>query len=588
MSEDIIESSQDAKWAVLNSQISTLKSVAIISDSLSVGRSQVCDIVLTESTFGSHANILKSVSKNHFTIFRKPDSLFAYLKDTSKNGTYVNGKKVQRNGQVLLKTNDKISMGQINPIIYIFELLLTDNLPKTLTPLSNLEVTPKYINVLPVWGRLLSCLEELESCDLHKDTFRVGRSRTCDLSIEQTKLTGRKKLIFSKEHFIIGKDPGNNIAYITDLSRGGTYINNVLIGKNKNQILQHNDRIAIGPKLQVFIYKCMYDHDTNFLPPELKAMYEPSTILGKGAVGEVRLAYEKLTCKMVAIKKIIKGRSTLSQKHELNHPSKIQTEIDILSTLKFPFIISMMNIVETPKEVFIVLDYMRGGELTNRILSHQPMTESNAKFLFYQIVLAVQYLHSKGVTHRDLKPENVLLYSDETETLVKVSDFGLSKVTEDDDMMRTVCGTMSYIAPEILNRHVSRYNKQVDVWSLGVILFYMLGKELPFVCKEKNGELEQMILKGKYSMNSVRWRETSAYARDLVKRMLTVDPENRINLDEVLKHFWLSKDLKMQLGVKALYETILEEMEDNAFTYNLEPPLKQIRLSYEDSSLSSH
>lgn len=456
-----------------------------------------------------------------------------------------------------------------------------------MTPLSILDSTPKYTEVLPVWGRLLSCLSDLESYDLHKDCFKVGRSLMCDVPVEVTRLNKSNKNIFSKEHFKICKDSEKNIAYITDLSKVGTYLNNRLIGKNKMQILQNDDRISVGPRLQVFIYKCMYDHDTTFLPVELKAYYEPSTVLGKGAVGEVRLAYEKLTCKMVAIKKIMKGRSTASQIHQLNHPSKINTEISILSALNYPFIISMKNIVETPKEVFIVLDYMKGGELTNRILSHEPMTESNIKFLFYQMVLAVDYLHNRGITHRDLKPENVLLYSEEPETLVKVSDFGLSKVTDEDDMMRTICGTMSYIAPEILNRGISEYNRQVDVWSLGVILFYMLGKRLPFKSKDKN-ILEKLIITGEYSMEEIQWKDISLYAKDLVKRMLTVKPENRITISEILKHSWLSRDIGMQLRVNALYEEHVDTTEDIVFTYDMmEPPSKRTRLSSDETS-SSH
>lgn len=138
----------------------------------------------------------------------------------------------------------------------------------------------------------------------------------------------------------------------------------------------------------------------------------------------------------------------------------------------------MKEIVDTEKDVFIVLEYMEGGELTSRILSINSMTESNIKHIFYQIVLAVKHLHQNGVAHRDLKPENVLLLNHETDTLVKLSDFGLSKIMNN-DFMTTLCGTLNYIAPEILNGAV-RYNEQVDVWSLGVILYYMISTEFPF------------------------------------------------------------------------------------------------------------
>lgn len=136
---------------------------------------------------------------------------------------------------------------------------------------------------------------------------------------------------------------------------------------------------------------------------------------------------------------------------------------------------------ETQGCVYIVLEYLEGGELTDRILSIQTLPEGIIKLLFYQIAQAVQYLHNQGITHRDLKPQNVLLVSDAAKTRVKVGDFGLSKLIVDDgSLLRTVCGTPCYAAPEIWDENHTVYDKKVDVWSLGVILYYMLEQELPF------------------------------------------------------------------------------------------------------------
>lgn len=120
--------------------------------------------------------------------------------------------------------------------------------------------------------------------------------------------------------------------------------------------------------------------------------------------------------------------------------------------------------------------------MTNRILSIESLQESTVKFLFYQIVLAVQYLHSKEITHRDLKPQNILLSSQAPKARVKITDFGLSKLVNEDTFLRTKCGTPYYCAPEIWDEKNTVYDKKVDVWSLGVILYYMLAKELPFRC----------------------------------------------------------------------------------------------------------
>uniref|UniRef100_A0A6P7G6G0 Ovarian-specific serine/threonine-protein kinase Lok-like n=1 Tax=Diabrotica virgifera virgifera TaxID=50390 RepID=A0A6P7G6G0_DIAVI len=524
--ENVASNSQDSnKWGRLISCIPTLKSVAINKDSFKLGRSLSCDIIVTESNF-SQNTLIGTISKEHFLIFKKPCSTYAYLQDLSKNGTYVNGTKVERGKSVCLRTGDKIAIGQRMNSVYTFQSLLQEELPDTLTPLTHLENTPTYTEVLPIWGRLLSCLLFLKSFDIHQDRFKVGRSEKCDVSISHTTLRQEYKDLFSKEHFIICKDSTSKVVYIKDMSKSGTYLNNRLIGKHNMNILQHDDKISIGPKLEIGWFNW---HICDAVLRDLV--------------------------------------------------------IFLMATILQPFIISMQHIVETPMDVYIVLDYMRGGELTNRILSNEPMTESNVKFLFYQMVLAVDYLHTKGITHRDLKPENVLLHSEDVETLLKVSDFGLSKVTEEDDMMKTICGTLSYIAPEILNRQIREYNRQVDVWSLGVILFYMLGKRLPFKSPDR-AIMEKNIINGYYTFEDEKWEDISSEAKDLVREMLTVEPEERITVINILKHQWLSKDLNMKIRVNQLYHSHLENMEENITPFDNEPSAKRSRSSSDESSTS--
>ncbi|CAH1964952.1 unnamed protein product [Acanthoscelides obtectus] len=431
--------------------------------------------------------------------------------------------------------------------------------------------------IVAPWGRLIACLLCLDSVDLYETTVSVGRSSDCDISLSNAKIDPKIKAIFSKQQFVINKDCEKGVTFIKDLSTYGTYLNGVCIGKNKQNVLQRDDVIAIGkPDRNVFIYRA-YSQDMTYLPEELRGKYEPSIMLGKGAAGEVRLAFEKRTCEMFAIKRILKARSSTSQMCKLNHPLKIQSEINILQSLSHPFIIKMRDIIETPEEVFIVLDYMRGGELKHRIQSRSPMTENNVKFLFHQIVLAVEYLHKQGITHRDLKPENVLLATEETETLVKVSDFGLSKITEEEDIMNTVCGTYYYMAPEVIGVRNPQYNKQVDVWSLGVILYYLLSGSLPFKSSDKK-ELNRLIVSGQYQMFDTCWQGVSRAARDLVQRMLTVKPQSRITIAEILKHPWIDKDLAMQYRVNTLLEANMITSQEFVVTYNMDPPAKRLRL----------
>ncbi|KAJ8949326.1 hypothetical protein NQ314_008246 [Rhamnusium bicolor] len=559
-------------WGRLVSCLSTLESVVIDKSSFKIGRGANCDVIIDKNKIPQ--NGYTNISKEHCLITKEPPDTNIYLKDLSKNGTYLNSTNIRKD-KVILKDNDKIAMGQKNLDVYVFQSFPMD-VPDTLTPsMSNSPAVAIRAPLLPTWGRLISCMLHLDSFDLSGPTFKVGRSSLCDAVIDRMGIGSINKNKFSKEHFLIVKNADNNITYITDLSRSGTYLNGRLIGRNNRNILQNDDTIGISPKkTRVYVYKSMYSLDANYLPPELRRKYEPSIVLGKGACGEVRLVYEKCTCKMYAVKKILKARSTASQMHKLNHPSKIHTEINILQSLSHPFVIHMEEIVETQDEVFFVLEYMKGGELNNRILSAVPLTESNIKCLFYQIVLAVQFLHTNGITHRDLKPENVLLFSDDVETLVKVSDFGLSKVTDGEDLMTTVCGTLQYIAPEILDARIPEYDKQVDVWSLGVILFYMLSKNLPFKSPDR-GILCKLIISGSYNMDELSWSGISHLARDLIKRMLTVDPQQRITISAILNHPWLAKDIPMQYRVQAMLQDTLAPSERNEMdTYNMEPPYK--------------
>lgn len=446
----------------------------------------------------------------------------------------------------------------------------------TLTPLTNSQKNQIQIPIKP-WGRLQPCLSYLEPIDLVSNSIMLGRSEHCDIVIHKHKFVSNQCLNVSKRHFVIFKDI-DAPTFITDLSKNGTFVNGILIGKGKKFVLQHNDVISIANKnLNVYLYTHAEITFTNYLPRALRAKYEPFKLLGRGAVGEVHLAYEKTTCKKYAIKKIIKGRSTDSNTHLLNHPTKIQTEINILKALSHPCIIKVREIVETDDEVFIVLQYMRGGELTSRIRSMQ--SEQQVKFIFYQIAMAVGYLHLQGITHRDLKPENVLLASDEAETLIKVTDFGLSKITEDNGCMQTICGTLNYIAPEVIDTRYKEYNRQCDVWSMGVILYYMLCKELPFKANDRPA-LIKIIMRGEYSMDGSNWAGVSREAKHLIKRMLTVNPQRRITVPQILEHPWIVMDVKLQYKVDKLIESNINEekmfySDSNDSSPSSEPPPKR-------------
>lgn len=227
----------------------------------------------------------------------------------------------------------------------------------------------------------------------------------------------------------------------------------------------------------------------------------------------------------------------------------------------------MTDVVYGPGHVYIVLEYMAGGELQSRVLRHRYLEEPLAKLYLYQMSLAVQYLHQQAITHRDLKPENVLLASAAPRTILKLTDFGLSRVLGESCVMRTLCGTPLYLAPEILRTMLDSdtpYTAQVDVWSLGCIMYYMLYGHTPFQTNSSSsssssgggntlnnnnqhnshsnnvaGQLYSRITKGDYTIPSDSKQVVSKQAISLIVKMLVVDPTERITVDKLLEHCWL-------------------------------------------------
>ncbi|GJQ81753.1 putative forkhead associated domain protein [Trypoxylus dichotomus] len=453
-------------------------------------------------------------------------------------------------------------------------------LPSTLTP-ADINLTPEtealITNPGNVWGRLFPTLECLSAYDLKRPTFKLGKNEDCDCVLTDETFIRTKLDNISREHFVITREPGKPV-HIQDLSKNGTFLNGEKIGKRKSRILQNDDEISIGFQgLKVFIYKNFQDSKDDFLPSCLHKKYFASKFLGRGACGEVRLIFDKRTCRPYAIKKIIKAKSF--GKQCMNNSSAIQKEIRILKDwANHPFIINMYDIEETPDAFFIAMEYMEGGQLTNLIKSGQLM-EKHVKYLFYQIVVGIGYLHENGIIHRDLKPENILLKEkDSLDTIVKISDFGLSKILDNESLANTRCGTPFYIAPEIVDPTQPFYDRKVDIWSLGVLLYYMLSQELPFAPSDIK-LLSQLVLKGQYNMDQPVWNSVTEDAKDLVQNMLTVRPENRINLEEISDHPWIGQDARVQKKVNDLLYGI-----SGTYTFDLDgtiigPNAKRVRYS---------
>lgn len=296
--------------------------------------------------------------------------------------------------------------------------------------------------------------------------------------------------------------------------------------KVKRRILRHNDIICIEKKPTIGLRFIATDVVTNDFPIEIDQEYHIGAELGRGACGSVHFVQDRLTCKPYALK---------YTKGDLKKVRLILREVDILKHMKHPCILHLSTIKTNNDSAAIFLDFMKGGDLNKRMQARGPFSEALSKFLFYQICCGTKYLHSQNVTHRDLKPENILLATVDDFTLVKISDFGLSKRIQTDTVLATQCGTIFYLAPEVLSG--DSYTNKVDIWSLGVVLFNCLSNCYPYRSHEdvSDGFIE-------LKLRTPYWKNVTHAAKTLIAATLSVNVANRPSIDELLAHDWLSPE----------------------------------------------
>jgi len=211
-------------------------------------------------------------------------------------------------------------------------------------------------------------------------------------------------------------------------------------------------------------------------------------------------------------------------------------EMEILQRVDHPNIIKLHEMIEAENKLYFVMELVTGGELFDRIVEKGSYSEEDAKVLVRKIVGAIEYLHKQDIAHRDLKPENLLVKSIEDDTEVKIADFGLSKIIDKDKMMQTACGTPGYVAPEVLN--AEGYDREVDMWSVGVITYILLCGFPPFY-SESVPEVFEQIMKAEFDYPEEYWDEISGEAKDFINHLLIVDVAKRMTADQALQHPWL-------------------------------------------------
>mmetsp|Transcript_4233 Transcript_4233/g.6404 ORF Transcript_4233/g.6404 Transcript_4233/m.6404 type:complete len:460 (-) Transcript_4233:113-1492(-) len=276
---------------------------------------------------------------------------------------------------------------------------------------------------------------------------------------------------------------------------------------------------------------------------KIEDKYQITQKLGEGTYGAVYLGSNKQTGVVRAIKHIPKSMVT--------RPERLDNEVKLMMAADHPNIAKIFEVIEDRRNIYLVLEHCSGGELFDYIIEKQHLTETEAASLFRQVMLAISHLHSMEITHRDLKPENLMFSEKSTQSPLKLIDFGLARMTRNQELMTSRAGTPFYISPEVLK---GSYDKKTDVWSAGVILYIMLCGYPPFH-SNSDSEVFSKVMQGSFNFRGKEWRSVSKQAKQLIRQMLTLDNSKRPSAEQVLQHPWLKDPLPrepLSLDVKSL------------------------------------
>ena len=271
--------------------------------------------------------------------------------------------------------------------------------------------------------------------------------------------------------------------------------------------------------------------------------------IGEGTFGKVKLGTHIQTEEKVAIKILEKDRIC-----DVSDVERVSREIHILKLIRHPNIIQLYEvistqIIETPKKLYLIMEYASGGELFDYIVKNNKLKEKEACKFFHQLIAGIEYIHKLHIVHRDLKPENLLLDHNKN---IKIVDFGLSNTYKSNELLKTACGSPCYAAPEMIagKKYVG---VQVDIWSAGVILFAAVCGYLPFE-DPNTSQLYKKILNGDYQFPKF----ISPEGKDLIKHILDIEPETRYSIEDTRKHLWFSQvSEEVKPGILVGYDHII-------------------------------
>ena len=386
------------------------------------------------------------------------------------------------------------------------------------------------------WGRAVCTNADYPSRNLVESEIQIGRKSSCALQLRHAAISG--------VHCILHHLADSHLTFLTDVSTNGTWIDGRKAEKGRRVLVGNGSEIVLIRNNTEKISYHIYHHHAQQQRRQQQeeqggphAKYELGEPLGTGAFAVVKQCVNRETGEKFAMKIIEK------KKFMLNHASRrgeaLMDEVRILQRLNHPHIIAIHDVFETERQLYLVLELVTGGDLFDKIIAQhgRGFSEQRSHRIFSQMIDATAYLHSHNVVHRDLKPENVLLCRPDSDD-IKLSDFGLSRIVGDGSTMKTLCGTPQYLAPEVLNDELSRrgYDKAVDLWSLGVVLYVLLTGMAPF---NENKNLVDEVKNGRYSFPAQHWASKSRASVQLIRSLLCMDPAKRWTVEQVKQSDWM-------------------------------------------------
>lgn len=373
-----------------------------------------------------------------------------------------------------------------------------------------------------------------------KQEWKFGRDQSCDVWL------GHSKRI-SKVHFVIWVNGKDDTVLIKDVSTNGTTLNKVKLSKGQGYILAQGDEISAGMGVaeDVICFAVFLKRSSTQTPQDgIHALYDlRSGVLGQGAFAVVKRAVERATGDHYAVK-IIDKKKVMSG-------MAVKREIDILKAVQHENIVSLKEFFEDKRSYYLVMDLVEGGDLMDFVSANGAIPEDPAREIARQVFAAVAHMHSMSISHRDIKPDNILIAQDEP-VIVKVSDFGLAKIAKSGTHLQTFCGTLAYLAPEVLARKSDNtksivYSDKVDIWSIGCMLYVLLTGYLPFPQNTQQA-LYKSILNGQFSTDILKEHNVSDEGIEFIRTILQVDPISRPSAEDALKLPWLLEDSEFEFS----------------------------------------